>query len=58
MTIRMTAVTYVCPMSDKTMGPNEIFQNHCRIFSTHKEKVDQLNLTKLATKFAKKYPKR
>ena len=31
--------------------------NHCMIFSTHKEKVDELNLTKLATKFVKKYPK-
>ena len=28
--------------------------NHCMIFSTHKEKVDELNLTKLATKFVKK----
>ena len=28
------------------------------IFSTHKEKVDDLNLKKLATKFVKKYPKR
>ena len=25
--------------------------------STHKEKVDELNLTKLGTKFVKKYPK-
>ena len=33
--------------------------NHCMIFSTHKEEVgDRLNLTKLATKFVKKYPKR
>ena len=32
--------------------------NHCMIFSTHKEKVDELNLTKLATTFVKKYPKR
>ena len=32
--------------------------NHCMVFSTHKEKVDDLNLTKLATKFVKKYPKR
>ena len=31
--------------------------NHCMIFSTHKEKVDKLNLTKLATKFVLKYPK-
>ena len=29
--------------------------NHCMIFSNHKEKVDELNLTKLATKFVKKY---
>ena len=32
--------------------------NHCMVFSTHKEKVDDLNLTKLATKFVKKHPKR
>jgi hypothetical protein len=31
--------------------------NHFMIFSTHKEKVDELNLRKLATKFVKKYPK-
>ena len=31
--------------------------NHCMIFSTHKGKVDELNLTKLAAKFVKKYPK-
>ena len=31
--------------------------NHCMIFSTHKEKGDELNLTKLTTKFVKKYPK-
>ena len=32
--------------------------HHCVIFSTHKEKVDKLNLKKLATKFVLKYPKR
>ena len=31
--------------------------NHCMIFSTHKEEVDKLTLTKLATKFVKKFPK-
>ena len=32
--------------------------NHCMTFSTHKEKVDKLNLTKLAKHFGLKYPKR
>ena len=32
--------------------------NHSMVFSTHKEKVDELNLTKIAKKFEKKYPKR
>jgi hypothetical protein len=28
------------------------------VFSTHKEEVDKINLTKLATDFVLKYPKR
>ena len=31
--------------------------NHCVIFSTHKEKVDELNLKKLATDFVLNVPK-
>ena len=32
--------------------------NHYMTFSMHKEKVDKLNLTKLARDFVFKYPKR
>ena len=32
--------------------------SHCMTFSTHKEEVDKLTLTKLATDFVIKYPKR
>ena len=31
--------------------------NLCMIFSTHEEKVDKLNITRLTTKFAKKISK-
>jgi hypothetical protein len=32
--------------------------NHCMIFSTHKEKDDELNFKKLATDFVLNVPKR